>query len=51
MKSELILYLDSDHVSDWSKSGTTTNENCQMLYKTHNREKGKDNMLKQKSQL
>ena len=28
------------HVSAWSKGGATTEENCQMLCKTHNRAKG-----------
>ena len=32
--------MDADHVSAWSKGGTTTEENCQMLCKTHNRAKG-----------
>lgn len=32
--------MDADHVTAWSKGGETTIENCQMLCKTHNREKG-----------
>lgn len=32
--------MDADHVSAWSKGGTTSLENCQMLCKTHNRAKG-----------
>ena len=32
--------MDADHVSPWSKGGTTTPSNCQMLCKTHNRAKG-----------
>ncbi|MBR3137998.1 DUF262 domain-containing protein [Candidatus Saccharibacteria bacterium] len=32
--------MDADHVSAWSKGGATTEENCQMLCKTHNRAKG-----------
>jgi len=32
--------MDADHVSAWSKGGSTTIENCQMLCKTHNRMKG-----------
>lgn len=32
--------MDADHVSPWSKGGSTTPENCQMLCKTHNRSKG-----------
>lgn len=32
--------MDADHVAAWSKGGTTTMENCQMLCKTHNRAKG-----------
>ena len=32
--------MDADHVTAWSKGGSTTMENCQMLCKTHNRAKG-----------
>ena len=32
--------MDADHVSAWSKGGSTSIENCQMLCKTHNRAKG-----------
>ena len=32
--------MDADHVAAWSKGGTTSAENCQMLCKTHNRAKG-----------
>jgi hypothetical protein len=32
--------MDADHVTAWSKSGSTSEENCQMLCKTHNRIKG-----------
>lgn len=32
--------MEADHVTAWSKGGTTTAENCQMLCKTHNRGKG-----------
>jgi hypothetical protein len=32
--------MDADHVSPWSKGGSTTPENCEMLCKTHNRSKG-----------
>jgi hypothetical protein len=32
--------MDADHVAAWSKGGTTSIENCQMLCKTHNRAKG-----------
>ena len=32
--------MDADHVSAWSKGGSTGIENCQMLCKTHNRMKG-----------
>jgi hypothetical protein len=32
--------MDADHVSPWSKGGSTSPENCQMLCKTHNRSKG-----------
>ena len=32
--------MDADHVTAWSKGGTTDIGNCQMLCKTHNRAKG-----------
>ena len=32
--------MDADHVSAWSKGGSTSPENCQMLCKSHNRSKG-----------
>jgi len=32
--------MDADHVTAWSKGGSSTVENCQMLCKTHNRAKG-----------
>lgn len=32
--------MDADHVTAWSRGGTTTIDNCQMLCKTHNRAKG-----------
>jgi len=32
--------MDADHVTAWSKGGVTTDRNCQMLCKTHNRAKG-----------
>jgi 5-methylcytosine-specific restriction endonuclease McrA len=32
--------MDADHVAAWSKGGTTSLENCQLLCKTHNRAKG-----------
>ena len=32
--------MDADHVTAWSKGGSTTESNCQMLCKTHNRSKG-----------
>lgn len=32
--------MDADHVTAWSKGGTTTAENCEMLCKSHNRAKG-----------
>lgn len=32
--------MDADHVTAWSKGGSTSPENCQMLCKTHNRAKG-----------
>jgi len=35
-----IKDMDADHVTAWSKGGTTEVKNCQMLCKTHNRAKG-----------
>lgn len=35
-----IEEMDADHVSAWSKGGSTSANNCQMLCKTHNRAKG-----------
>lgn len=32
--------MDADHVTAWSKGGSTEISNCQMLCKTHNRAKG-----------
>jgi len=32
--------MDADHVSAWSKGGSSTAENCEMLCVTHNRAKG-----------
>ncbi|MGN0284247.1 MAG: HNH endonuclease family protein [Segatella copri] len=32
--------MDADHVTAWSKGGSTTLDNCEMLCKTHNRAKG-----------
>ena len=32
--------MDADHVAAWSKGGSSSIENCQMLCKTHNRAKG-----------
>jgi hypothetical protein len=32
--------MDADHVTAWSKGGSTDVGNCQMLCKTHNRAKG-----------
>ncbi len=35
-----IQEMDADHVTAWSKGGSTEISNCQMLCKTHNRAKG-----------
>ena len=32
--------MDADHVTAWSKGGATSDKNCQMLCKTHNKAKG-----------
>ena len=32
--------MDADHVTAWSKGGTTDIKNCEMLCKSHNRAKG-----------
>ena len=39
-KSWKLAEMDADHVTAWSKGGTTSYDNCQMLCKTHNRAKG-----------
>ena len=41
-KSKLwkLAEMDADHVTAWSKGGTTDLKNCEMLCKTHNRSKG-----------
>lgn len=36
----LLSDMDADHVSAWSKGGSTEKENCEMLCKPHNRAKG-----------
>ena len=35
-----ISEMDADHVTAWSKGGSSDISNCQMLCKTHNRAKG-----------
>lgn len=35
-----ISEMDADHVTAWSRGGSTTAENCEMLCITHNRAKG-----------
>ena len=35
-----LAEMDADHVAAWSKGGSTSIENCQLLCKTHNRAKG-----------
>ena len=35
-----IEEMDADHVSAWSKGGATSEENCELLCKSHNRAKG-----------
>jgi len=35
-----LVDMDADHVAAWSKGGTTSIKNCEMLCKTHNRAKG-----------
>jgi len=32
--------MDADHVTAWSRGGSTSADNCEMLCKTHNRSKG-----------
>ncbi len=43
-QSEIIFMsmeeMDADHVTAWSKGGSTNINNCQMLCETHNRAKG-----------
>lgn len=36
----MLAEMDADHVTAWSKGGTTSAKNCEMLCKTHNRAKG-----------
>lgn len=38
--SDAFNEMEADHVSAWSRGGDTTEENCQMLCKHHNRVKG-----------
>ena len=35
-----LAEMDADHVTAWSKGGTTDESNCQMLCRHHNRSKG-----------
>jgi hypothetical protein len=35
-----LLDMDADHIKAWSKGGSTSPENCELLCKTHNRAKG-----------
>lgn len=35
-----LTEMDADHVTAWSKGGSTDKSNCQMLCKTHNKAKG-----------
>ena len=35
-----LTEMDADHVTAWSKGGSTSIDNCQLLCKTHNRAKG-----------
>lgn len=35
-----IAEMDADHVTAWSKGGSTNSSNCEMLCTTHNRSKG-----------
>ncbi len=35
-----LAEMDADHVTAWSKGGTTDIKNCEMLCKSHNRAKG-----------
>lgn len=39
-KNWALNEMDADHVTAWSKGGSTDIANCQMLCKTHNRAKG-----------
>ena len=36
----MLAEMDADHVTAWSKGGTTSAKNCEMLCKIHNRAKG-----------
>jgi hypothetical protein len=35
-----LIEMDADHVSAWSRGGSTNAANCELLCKTHNRSKG-----------
>lgn len=35
-----LTEMDADHFQAWSKGGSTSSDNCEMLCKTHNRAKG-----------
>lgn len=35
-----LTEMDADHVTAWSKGGTSNEKNCQMLCRHHNRSKG-----------
>jgi hypothetical protein len=35
-----LAEMDADHVTAWSKGGSSSAANCQMLCATHNRAKG-----------
>ena len=37
--------MDADHVTAWSRGGSTDISNCQMLCKTHNRAKDMPHIL------
>ena len=36
----MLVEMDADHVTAWSKGGATSAKNCEMLCKTHNLAKG-----------
>ena len=41
-KTYAIEEMEGDHITPWSQGGKSTEDNCQMLCKMHNRKKSAD---------